>query len=70
MATLSAAAAVFPNLSFEQLLWEVPESFLYQAENIYASRLGLQCVREKQSMSKDYIDNWEKVTGRRWHGED
>jgi hypothetical protein len=70
MATLSAAAAVFPNLSFENLLWDVPESFLYQAENIYASRLGLQLTRDRNNTSRDIIDEWQKMTGKHWHGED
>ena len=66
MATLSAAAAVFPNLSFENLLWDVPESFLYQAENIYAARLGLQLTRHHSKVSNDFVENWEKVTGKHW----
>jgi hypothetical protein len=70
MATLSAAAAVFPNLSFENLLWDVPESFLYQAENIYAARLGLQLTRAKSDISNDFVESWQKVTGKHWHGED
>jgi hypothetical protein len=70
MATLSAAAAVFPNLSFENLLWDVPESFLYQAENIYAARLGLQLTRVKSDISNEFVENWQKVTGRVWNGED
>jgi hypothetical protein len=31
----------------DQLLWDVPESFIYQAETIYANRMGWDRVTNK-----------------------
>ena len=67
MALLSAAAAVFPSMTLHELIWEVPESFLYQAENIYASRRGYGLFkRAASSVADQFRATWEKVTGRKW----
>lgn len=67
MSTMAAAAAVFPGMTLDDLLWEVPESFLYQAENIFASRNGWICVKPgKSSVSDEFRRRWELTTGRKW----
>jgi hypothetical protein len=64
---LSAAAAIFPGMTLHQLLWDVPEVFLIQCENLYAHRNGWVCVRgESQGADLDFIKRWEMTTGRKW----
>jgi hypothetical protein len=65
---LSAAAAVFPGMTLENLLWDVPEVFLIQCENLYATRNGWVCVRRQGKASSDFARRWELTTGRRWEG--
>lgn len=66
MAQLAAAMAVFPAMTLEELLWDVPETFLFQAENIYAMRLGWSLTRPSGGATSGFVSDWEKVTGRRW----
>lgn len=69
MALLSAAQSV-TGLTFKELLWDVPVSFLYQAEIIYAARLGMVCVKHgKPSVDPAYIKRWELLMGRKWQDE-
>jgi hypothetical protein len=64
MCLISAAAAVFPSMSLDDLLWSVEVTFLYQAENIFGQRYGMLLYRNG-STPKTLEDELEKVTGRR-----
>jgi hypothetical protein len=60
--------AVFPQYTIEQLMNDVPETFLYQAENIFATRHGLICVKPgKRGVSDEFKARWEMTTGRKWN---
>lgn len=65
---LSNAQAVFPGFTVFQLMNEVGEALLYQAETIRANEMGFERVESVQTGSSDgFRARWEAATGRRWN---
>lgn len=60
--------AVFPGYTIEQLLNDVGECVLYQAETIKANGLGYDRAEfGKTGTDSDFKARWEMTTGRIWN---
>jgi hypothetical protein len=60
---------VFPSYTPAQLLSDVGEALLYQAETIYAAENDWHRVEEngKGGTSNGFRERWERATGRSWN---